>query len=125
MPAIAALSINNGATALSFSPASVTGNIAEWEYTGDSSYYDGRKVLTLSVSKPSKSKVARVKGTVTIPIMDPTFESQKNGEMRVNIDVIVPKISVATDRLVMANIAKNFLASTAFQTALADLLPTY
>lgn len=125
MPAIAALSINNGATALSFTPVSVIGNIAEWEYTGDSSYFDGRYTATLSVSKPSKSKVARVKGTVTIPVMDVAVDSLKVGEMRVNIDVIIPKNTVGAGRTILANIAKNFMGSTAFQTAVADLLPTY
>lgn len=125
MAAIATLALNNGSTSVNFVPSSVLGNIAEWEYLGDSSYYEGRQTLTLSMNKSAKSKVVRVKGTVNIPVMDDILESQMNGIIRADINIIVPKLSTASKRTVAANLVKAYIASEPFQTAIAALATTY
>lgn len=125
MAAIATVALNNGSTSVNFTPSSVLGNIAEWEYLGDSSYYDGRQTLTLSVNKSAKSKVVRVKATVNIPVMDDVMEGQTNGIIRADINIIVPKLTTASERSVGANLVKAFVASAPFQAAVADLAATY
>jgi hypothetical protein len=125
MAAIATVALNNGSTNVNFTPSSVLGNIAEWEYLGGSLFYGGRQTLTLSVNKSAKSKVVRVKATVNIPVMDGTVEGQVNGTIRADINIIVPKLSTAMERSVGANLVKAFVASAPFQTAVADLAATY
>lgn len=118
MSAFATLTINDGTAGVAFVPTSLVNNLALWRYNSGI-IYETAYMVTMSVSLPSaKSKVARVKQKVVIPVFDPITDA-KTGELVCNIEFILPRDSQNADRVKLRNFAKNLIAD-AVTTAAVD-----
>lgn len=100
MPAFATLQLKNqAATEVSYSPADIdpASNVAKWLGAGAS--YDARPQVTLSVSYPKGNATkVKVRGKISVPIMDPVVTTQKVDELIGTFEISLPKISALIDR---------------------------
>lgn len=119
MPAIAALSLKNGAgTAVSFTPMGIDAS-GVTIFMSSATTFDARNKVTASVTLPRVgSSVSRLKYKVVVPILDAA--GVKTGEIPVEVSAIIPKgasASLANDALAFT---KDLLATSAVSAAFAS-----
>lgn len=127
MAAFATLQLKNqAATEVSYSPADIdpSTGIAKWLGAGAS--YDARPVVTLSVSYPKgTSSKCRVKGKISVPIMDPVVTTKKIDELIGTFEISLPKVSVLLDRQNIRAALADFLVDAAVVAAVENFESVY
>lgn len=110
MPAFAVMTLQDQTPAnVTFNPQSIEANVARW--IDAQSVFDAKKSVTHSVSAPKGgSAVSRVRQRVTVPIMDAVDTTKKIGEIIVNVDAVIPKVSSEAQRLLALALVKTLLA---------------
>lgn len=138
MSAIAAITINDGATtpvAHTFSPIRIDANgVALWaDRSGGIAI--GSPTVSLSMRIPSKtSRNYKLTGKVDLPVLEVTSPSTATGiqpaptlsyNITANIEMIIPERSTLQNRKDAAAYLKNFLASAVVTAAIQDLDSVY
>lgn len=127
MTAFASLVLNNNAAAaITFSPVGRdTSGVSKWLST-DSTIFDAKKSITMSVSLPKNgSSVIRVKQRVVIPIMDSVVTDKKVAEAYVNVEFVLPKTSTTTNRLDLRKFVDGLVLHAASTAAIQDFEDQY
>lgn len=127
MPAFNTLQLKDqSATERSFAPASINSasGVINWMRDGDS--YDSRQSATLLVTLP-KTNTSRVKirGKVSIPVMDPVYTEKKTDELIASFEFSLPKNAVLTDRQDLRAYLADFLTDAVVIAAVEDFESVY
>lgn len=129
MPAAAAITINDGQAtpvAVTFSPESVTSDVATFADRTAGIAIGFRRLNISNKFAKGASKVNRAKMTVEYPVT-----TLVNGvstiayTLRATVDVILPDQATDAERKNLFAFVRNGLAHTAVQGALRDLDPLY
>lgn len=130
MAAIAPVVLNNGEAtpvAKTFSPVNINSEgVAKWsDRSGGVAI--GMPVITFSIKSPTKdSRVYRVNGKVTVPVLEQTSPSTATGiqpaptlayNLIANVEFVLPERSTLAQRKDLLAFAKNYLANATVITA--------
>ena len=127
MSAFATLQLKNqAATEVSYSPADIdpATNVAKWLGAGAS--YDARPQVTLSVSYPKGNATkVKVRGKISVPIMDPVITTQKVDELIGTFEISLPKVAALIDRQNLRASLADFLVDATVVAAVEGFESVY
>lgn len=127
MPALDTISLKNQATTeVVFAPANINPqtNVVSW--LGAGTTFDARTGVTLSVTLPKNGSTRiRIRGKVSIPIMDPVITGKKLDECLANFEFSLPKISVLADRQNLRAYIADFLTDAVVVAAVENFEAVY
>lgn len=97
-----------------------TNNVATWNADGSS--YDARPTATFSLTLPTaRTTRVRVKGKISIPVMDVVNPLMKRDELIANVEFVLPKSAGLADRQDL----RSYLASLVTSTVISDAIDKY
>ncbi len=127
MPAFAALQLKNqAATEITYTPADIdpSNGVARW--LGAGSVYDARAQVTASITYPKSSGTkVRVKGKISVPLMDTVDTTKKVDEAIASFEIAVPKGMALLSRQDLRAALADFLVDTVVVKAVEDFESVY
>lgn len=117
---------NQAATEVTFAPADINPStkVVRWMATGSS--FDARPYATLSIAYPSGSATkVKVKGKVSIPVMDVNDTSVRTDEIIGLFEISLPKNAVLADRQNLRAYLADFLIDATVVSAVENFESVY
>jgi hypothetical protein len=127
MPAFATLQLKDqSATERSFAPASINSATGVISWLRSGSTFDSRQSATLLVTLP-KTNTSRVKvrGKVSIPVMDPDTGLKKIDELIASFEISLPKNAGLPDRQDLRAYLADFLTDATVVAAVENFESVY
>lgn len=127
MPAFAVLQLKNqAASEVSYQPADIDPATGVARWLGAGAVYDARTQVTSSVVYPKTSGTkVRVKGKISVPLMDPLDATKKIDEAIATIEFAIPKgMALAARQDLRASIADLLIDNTIVK-AIEEFESTY
>lgn len=117
---------NQAATEVSYSPADIDPSTGVAKWLGAGASYDARPQVTLSVSYPKgNSSKVKVRGKISVPIMDPMTATNKSDELIGTFELALPKVSTLLERQNLRASLTDFLADSVVVAAVENFESVY
>ncbi|DAD49955.1 coat protein [ssRNA phage Esthiorhiza.1_13] len=127
MAAITTLSLKNFATTeVDFIPSRIDAQTGIASYNTSASSYDERSNATISITLPkTNSTRVKVKGKVSIPVMDPVITTRRIDEVIATFEFSMPKNSTLGTRRDLRAYVADFLTDTVITKAVENFESPY
>lgn len=127
MPAFAALQLKNqAASEITYSPADIDPSTGVSRWIGAGAVFDARTQVTSSVTYPkSTGTKVRIKGKISVPLMDTVDTTKKIDEAIASFEIAVPKNMVLLSRQDLRAALADFLIDTVVVKAVEDFESVY
>lgn len=123
MPAFATINLKNqAATETAFTPADINPSTKVARFLGAGASYDAKPIVTVSTTLPSGSSTkVRIRGKISLPIMDPVDSTRKIDEVIGTFEFSFPRSSALADR----QNCRAFLADLAVDPVIVAAVENY
>jgi len=127
MPAFAVLQLKNQAAAeQSYSPADIDSSTGVAKWLGAGAVYDARSQVTISLTYPkSTGTKIRVRGKISVPLMDAVDTTLKVDEALASFEIALPKKSTLLQRQDLRAALADFLIDNVVVKAVEDFESVY